>query len=375
MAHLASGLRAGDTGVSGPTGLALAALDTLTVAVLVAAPDGAVQYANPAARKLGLRGPGAPLPSAIGALAASARVEPGTVVQQFTLAPPVAPTQGSIVTRDGPTVRVRARALDTDGHVALVFEDLTESLRVDAVRRDFVANVSHELKTPVGAIQLLAEALHDASDDPTAVRHFATRLTKEAARLGGLVQELIDLSRLQSGELRGDANPTAMEQVVREAVDRNRHAADTKNIRVQVVIDAQQPAGSERYRVFGVEANLTTAVSNLVENAIAYSPERTLVVVGLHRRGDVVEVTVADEGIGIAAADQDRVFERFYRADPARARATGGSGLGLAIVKHIAANHGGEAVLWSAEGKGSTFTLRLPAYLPEEDPENGEDAR
>jgi two-component system sensor histidine kinase SenX3 len=245
----------------------------------------------------------------------------------------------------------------------LVLEDLTEALRVEAVRRDFVANVSHELKTPVGAMQLLAEALHEASDDPEAVRHFAQRMTKEATRLGLLVQELIDLSRLQGAEPLKDPKPAAMEQAVHEAVDRNRLPAEAKAIRVVVVRESGE-GPDEPLVVFGDEAQLATAVANLLENAIAYSPDHTRVIIGMRRRDDIVEVSVADEGIGIAEADQERVFERFYRADPARSRDTGGTGLGLAIVKHIATNHDGEVVLWSAGGKGSTFTLRLPAHQP-----------
>jgi two-component system sensor histidine kinase SenX3 len=247
--------------------------------------------------------------------------------------------------------------------VALVIEDLTEATRVEAVRRDFVANVSHELKTPVGALQLLAEAIGDGADDPKAVRNFATRISREATRLGRLVQELIDLSRLQGAEPSEAPVVTPMEKAVGEALDRTRLAASAKHITVAVVTEPGPPL-----LVLGAERQLATAVANLLENAVHYSPERTRVIVGLRRRDDVVEVSVADEGIGIAEQDLERVFERFYRADPARSRATGGTGLGLAIVKHIATNHGGEATVWSAPGKGSTFTLRLPAHGPLPDP-------
>jgi two-component system sensor histidine kinase SenX3 len=350
-----------ESAVPAPADLALDALESIAAAVLVTAPDGTVVFANPAARKLGLRGRGSRLPPALTNVATSARAEGRAFIQQITLPPPSDLTlRLRRLERAGPSVRVRAHALGPAGYVVLVLEDLTESLRVEAVRKDFVANVSHELKTPVGAMQLLAEALYEASDDPEAVRHFAQRMTKEATRLGTLVQELIDLSRLQGAEPPKDPKPAAMEQAVNEAVDRNRLPAEAKAIRVVVVReDSDRP--DDPLLVYGDEAQLATAVANLLENAIAYSPDHTRVIIGMRRRDDIVEVSVADEGIGIAEADQERVFERFYRADPARARATGGTGLGLAIVKHIAANHNGEVVLWSAGGKGSTFTLRLPA--------------
>jgi two-component system sensor histidine kinase SenX3 len=353
--------------VPAPADLALDALESIAAAVLVAAPDGTVLFANPAARKLGLRGRGSRLPPALTSVAASARAEGRAFIQQITLpAPSDLTLRLRRVERTGPSVRVRAHAIGPAAYVVLVLEDLTEALRVEAVRRDFVANVSHELKTPVGAMQLLAEALHEASDDPEAVRHFAQRMTKEATRLGLLVQELIDLSRLQGAEPLKDPKPAAMEQAVHEAVDRNRLPAEAKAIRVVVVRESGE-GPDEPLVVFGDEAQLATAVANLLENAIAYSPDHTRVIIGMRRRDDIVEVSVADEGIGIAEADQERVFERFYRADPARSRATGGTGLGLAIVKHIASNHDGEVVLWSAGGKGSTFTLRLPAHQPDSD--------
>ncbi len=343
--------------VPAPADLALDALETLAAAVLVAGQDGTVLFANPAARRLGLRGRGTTLPPALSALAASARSDGQPLEQQISLpAVDELPVRLRRSTRPGIPVRVRAHALGPDGYVVLVVEDLSEAFRVEAVRRDFVANVSHELKTPVGALQLLAEAITGASDDPVAVRHFAARMTREAARLGTLVQELIDLSRLQGAEALKKPRPVPLEQIITEAVDRNRLGAAAKGITVAVVREADVDL-----TVRGDETQLAMAVTNLLANAVAYSPDRTRVVIGMRRRDDVVEVSVADEGIGIAERDQQRVFERFYRADPARARATGGTGLGLAIVKHVATNHGGEVLLWSAEGKGSTFTLRLPA--------------
>ncbi|HEX7353914.1 MAG TPA: ATP-binding protein [Mycobacteriales bacterium] len=344
-----------DGGVPSGAELALSILDTLTAAVVVADVDGSVLVTNAAARAFGLTR-GSPLSSPLAALAASVRADGVAREKILTLPAAGQPVRIRRQQRKGPPVRARATLVGPEGWVALVLEDLTETLRVEAVRRDFVANVSHELKTPVGALQLLAEAIVAGADDPEAVRRFAGRISREATRLGRLVQELIDLSRLQGGEPAEPFVRTSLENVVAEALDRTRLAAEAKHITVAVVIEPGPP-----FEVLGDEAQLTTAVANLLENAVHYSPERTRVVVGLCRRDDVVEVSVADEGIGIAEAEQGRVFERFYRSDPARSRATGGTGLGLAIVKHIVTNHGGETTVWSAPGKGSTFTVRLPA--------------
>lgn len=232
--------------------------------------------------------------------------------------------------------------------------DQSELRRVEAVRRDFVANVSHELKTPVGALSLLAETTEDAADDPEAVRRFAGRMQHEATRLTTLVQELITLSRLQGGDPVPEPKPIALDDVVSEAVDRCRLSADAKEI---ILVTS----GTQGVHVVGDEELLVTALRNLVDNAIAYSPERTRVVVSVRRDGDNAELSVADQGMGIAEKDRERIFERFYRVDPARSRATGGTGLGLAIVKHVATNHGGEVKVWSKDKLGSTFTVILPA--------------
>ncbi|MCW2714124.1 MAG: phoR [Frankiales bacterium] len=256
--------------------------------------------------------------------------------------------------RSPEAVRVRLVPVGAERHVALLVEDVTEPRRVEAVRKDFVANVSHELKTPVGAMVLLAEALQDASHDPEAVRRFAGRVQHEAGRLGRLVQELIDLSRLQGADPLPEATSVAVDRVVAEAVDRARTAASAVGIEIV-------RGGQRDLTVEGSESQLVTAVGNLIENAVHYSPDGTRVAVAVKRNGDAVEITVSDQGIGIAEKDLERVFERFYRADPARSRATGGTGLGLAIVKHVATNHGGAVDVWSVEGSGSTFTLRLPA--------------
>jgi two-component system sensor histidine kinase SenX3 len=249
-------------------------------------------------------------------------------------------------------VHARVAPLGTE-HILVLVDDRTEARRVEEVRRDFTANVSHELKTPIGALQLLAEAVHDAAEDPDAVRHFALQMERESVRLSTLVQEIIDLSRLQVADALHPPEPVEMDGVVVEAVDRCRFAAQAKQIEVAV-------GGDTGSVVYGDHNLLVTAVRNLVDNAIAYSPDCTRIGVSVRRAAGLVEVAVSDQGIGIASADQQRIFERFYRVDQARSRATGGTGLGLSIVKHVAANHGGEVTVWSVEGQGSTFTLRLP---------------
>jgi two-component system, OmpR family, sensor histidine kinase SenX3 len=259
------------------------------------------------------------------------------------------------------TVGARAEPLET-GEVALVVDDLTEAKRVESVRRDFVANVGHEIKTPVGALTLLAEAALDARDDPDAVRRFLERMQHEANRLSRLVQELLDLSRLQGGDPLPGAAAVRVDAVVEEAVDRTRLVAEAKQIDIV-------RGGDGGLVVTGSERQLVTAVANLLDNAVAYSPAATKVAVGVHQRDDAVEIAVKDEGIGIAAGEQDRIFERFYRIDQARSRETGGTGLGLAIVKHVVTNHGGVVTVWSEPGAGSTFTIRLPvvrsAHVPD----------
>ncbi|WP_460447387.1 sensor histidine kinase [Angustibacter aerolatus] len=249
---------------------------------------------------------------------------------------------------------VHARVAPLMGSNLLVLvEDRTEARRLEEVRRDFVANVSHELKTPVGGISLLAEAVLGASDDPEAVRRFAGRLQVESARLTGLVQEIVDLSRLQVADTLHQPERVGIDAVVSDAIDRCRLVASAKDIDIVC-------SGDPRAEVFGDGDLLMTAVRNLVDNAVAYSPGSTKVAVAVHRHHGLVEITVKDQGVGIPDDEQVRIFERFYRVDPARSRATGGTGLGLAIVKHVCANHGGEVTVWSRPGEGATFTMRLP---------------
>ena len=254
--------------------------------------------------------------------------------------------QGTIV------VQVRAAMLGEE-YILLLADDRTEITRTEEIRNDFVANVSHELKTPVGAISLLAEALEASPDDVEAVRRFAKRMHKESTRLAALVQDIIELSRLQGANVAQQAHPVDINKVVAEAVDRSQLPAESKNIEIVV-------GGRTDAMVYGDQDLLVTALRNLIDNAIRYSPENTRVGVGVRARDGLVAVSVTDQGEGLTAEDQERVFERFYRVDSARSRHTGGTGLGLSIVKHVMANHGGEVTLWSQPGQGSTFTIRLP---------------
>ena len=263
-------------------------------------------------------------------------------------------------------LQVRAACIG-QGRVLILIEDRTAARRVEAMRRDFVANVSHELKTPVGAIQLLAETVEAGADDPDFVRDYSGRMRKEARRLGVLVQEIIELTRLQEGDALAEPEVVDIDDVVAEAVDRVRVEADGRQITLVA-------GGTKGLRVRGDAALITTAVRNLLDNAIRYSEPRTRVSVGVSLDAedpDIVRIAVVDQGIGIPKEEQERVFERFYRVDKARSRATGGTGLGLSIVKHVAADHGGTVELWSAPGRGSTFTLVLPR-LGEGEPVEGE---
>jgi two-component system sensor histidine kinase SenX3 len=367
-------------------GLGRRSLDALRVGVLVLDADDHPVLANPAAREMGLLraapvAGGDPVAhTVVRTLAGQAR-RTGTR-REVELELP----RGN--GREPLGVHIRAVALG-DGNVTVEAADVTEAHRVARVRRDFVANVSHELKTPVGALQLLAEALLDALDedldapDPAAARRFAERIQHESTRMGRLVSELLELSRLQGAEPLPEPSPVPVDRIVAEVIDRTRTPASVKGIEVGFV-------GMRGLTVYGSESQLMTAVANLAENAVAYSPDvaedRPAATAGgvggagqhstaggqpgrvtITARGDrdYVEIAVIDQGIGIEPKDLDRIFERFYRADKARSRSTGGTGLGLAIVKHIATNHGGQVDVVSTVGVGSTFTLRLPARPPD----------
>jgi two-component system sensor histidine kinase SenX3 len=242
-------------------------------------------------------------------------------------------------------------------YVLLIAEDRTEGYRLEEVRRDFVANISHELKTPIGAVSLLAEALESASDEPEQVRRFARRLTKEAERLARITQEIIQLSRLQAADALTKPALVDIDSVIAVAIDQNRVAADAHGIQLAI-------GKASGLSVYGDEALLVAALHNLVANAIQYSPDSSRIGIGVTDVDGIIEIAVTDQGVGIPEDERDRVFERFYRSDPSRSRNTGGSGLGLAIVKHVAQNHGGDVRVWSQTGNGSTFTIRLPEASP-----------
>jgi two-component system sensor histidine kinase SenX3 len=334
-------------------------LDLMDPAVVVLGSDDAVLLANPSARALGiLRGTRLLVP---GLVDVARGVQSGGSRRADVALP------GDLVGGGPRTVGVHGLRLGNGpltapGPVALVLTDVTEARRVEAVRRDFVANLGHELKTPVGALALLAEAVQGASDDPETVQRFGARMQHEADRLARLVRELIDLSRLQGAEPLPELVPVAIATVVGEAVDRTRAAAAAKDIQLAV---GAQPGLVVR----GVESQLATALTNLLANAVAYSPDGTTIAIGARARSGFAEIAVTDSGIGIPRSDRGRVFERFYRVDQSRASATGGTGLGLAIVKHVASNHGGSVSVWSEEGLGSTFTLRIPLAAGAEAPD------
>jgi two-component system sensor histidine kinase SenX3 len=251
-------------------------------------------------------------------------------------------------------VSVAAKAkLVAGDYVVLVLEDRTSDIRLDKTRRDFIENISHELKTPIGAIALLSEAIQEAGDDREAVAKFASSLNKESSRLTFLVQDIIKLSRLQSEEVLASAEIVDLHDVMAEAIDRNEQLAASRKIQLN---SEQAP----KLEVFGNKEMLITAVKNLIENAISYSEPGTSVGIGCSAKESIAEITVTDSGAGISPENQQRIFERFYRADPSRSRETGGTGLGLSIVKHVAKIHRGEIKLFSQVGVGSTFTLRVP---------------
>jgi two-component system sensor histidine kinase SenX3 len=250
---------------------------------------------------------------------------------------------------------VRVAPIGVDGLIAVLIFDDSEFRRLDAVRRDFVANISHELKTPIGALSILSEAVYEASDDPEAITRFASRMQTETKRLSDLVQEIINLSRIQDEDPLKNATSILLSELILQAIDESRLTAESREIKIEFI-------KNNEVKVLGDESLLEMAISNLIENAINYSANKTNVVISLSRIDDLAEIKIKDQGIGISEENIDRIFERFYRVDPARSRATGGTGLGLSIVKHIITNHGGDITVWSEEGEGSTFTMRLPEF-------------
>lgn len=254
------------------------------------------------------------------------------------------------------TLHVTVAPLSNTDAMVVYINDESEQQRIDAVRRDFVANVSHELKTPIGALMLLSEAVMGAKESPDEVAKFAAKMQSESRRLSELVKEIIDLSRLQSHDPLSDAYEVEIDEAVQVAIAQSQASAEARQIEVSYTNNGTGV-------VIGDRDQLIMAIHNLVENAINYSPERTKVSVSTELVDRLVEVRVADQGIGIPESEQERIFERFYRVDPARSRETGGTGLGLSIVKHVAQNHGGEVKVWSKPGVGSTFALRLPLFI------------
>jgi two-component system sensor histidine kinase SenX3 len=259
---------------------------------------------------------------------------------------------------------VTVAPLNVSGMILVLISDESEYQKVDAIRRDFVANISHELKTPIGALLLLSEAVLGAKNDPEAVVKFASKMQKESRRLTDLVQEIINLSRLQGSDPLLSAYAVDVEDIIREAANQCQINAEGRNIEIVL-------GEISNSTVLGDRDQLIMAFQNLIENAINYSPERTKVSVNASVIEGVVEISVADQGIGISESELERIFERFYRIDPARSRETGGTGLGLSIVKHVAVNHGGDVKVWSKMNVGSTFALRLP-IAPHESFEEGE---
>ena len=252
------------------------------------------------------------------------------------------------------------------GEVLLWAQNNSVVSRVETMRRDFVANISHELKTPVGALSLLAEAIEESGKDTESIQKFAKRIGPETKRLTNVIRDIIDLSQVQSDDPLASANPVEVDRVINDAVDAVQLLADLNNVEIAQVSEPD-------VKIVGDEYQLVMAIRNLLTNAITFSPANSRITVGAKLKDGVVEITVSDQGIGISLENQSRIFERFYRVDPARSRSTGGTGLGLAIVKHVCENHGGEVSVWSVPGQGSTFTMKFPQMEEESIIENSKE--
>jgi two-component system sensor histidine kinase SenX3 len=252
------------------------------------------------------------------------------------------------------------------GEVLLWAQNNSVVSRVETMRRDFVANISHELKTPVGALSLLAEAIEESGKDSESIQKFAKRIGPETKRLTNVIRDIIDLSQVQSDDPLATANPVEVDRVINDAVDAVQLLADLNNVEIAQVNEPD-------VKIVGDEYQLVMAIRNLLTNAITFSPASSRITVGAKLKDGVVEITVSDQGIGISLENQSRIFERFYRVDPARSRSTGGTGLGLAIVKHVCENHGGEVSVWSVPGQGSTFTMKFPQMEQESVIENSKE--
>jgi two-component system sensor histidine kinase SenX3 len=324
-------------------------IDALESAGIVLDPSNNVVKASPGALAFGLVAGQSLVHAQLAELVDDVRRNGGSITEELEL--PRGPFGEATIYLFVRVARLGSR------YILVLAEDRTESYRLDDVRRDFVANISHELKTPIGAVGLLAEALQAASDEPEQVRRFAKRLTKEYERLARITQEIIELSRLQAADALAKPELVEIDRVIALAIDQNRVEAESNKVTLV-------SGGDAAAEVYGDEALLAVAVHNLVANAIQYSPKGSRVGIGVNNTDGVVEIAVTDQGIGIAEEDLDRVFERFYRIDQARSRRTGGSGLGLSIVKHVVQNHGGDIRVWSQLANGSTFTIRLPEANP-----------
>jgi two-component system sensor histidine kinase SenX3 len=252
------------------------------------------------------------------------------------------------------------------GEVLLWAQNNSVVSRVETMRRDFVANISHELKTPVGALSLLAEAIEESGKDSESIQKFAKRIGPETKRLTNVIRDIIDLSQVQSDDPLATANPVEVDRVINDAVDAVQLLADLNSVEI---VQVNEPD----VKIVGDEYQLVMAIRNLLTNAITFSPVNSRITVGAKLKDGVVEITVSDQGIGISLENQSRIFERFYRVDPARSRTTGGTGLGLAIVKHVCENHGGEVSVWSVPGQGSTFTMKFPQMEEESIIENSKE--
>jgi len=267
--------------------------------------------------------------------------------------------EGSIEVARGPIgegkrdLQITAALIDNEGSVLVIIDDEGEKQRIDAIRRDFITNISHELKTPIQALSLNSDALLEIKDEPDKVVLFANKIKTQTIRLNDLVKEIINLSKIQDSDPLDMAHNVEISNVIAEAVDQCEVLAEARKISINL-------DGVQNAIVVGNREQLVMAVHNLVENAINYSSEGTNVVISSKLDDGLIEILVKDQGLGIAEENLDRIFERFYRVDPARSRATGGTGLGLSIVKHVITNHGGEVKVWSSMGVGSTFAIRLP---------------
>ncbi|MBF4571295.1 two-component sensor histidine kinase [Herbiconiux sp. VKM Ac-1786] len=320
-------------------------IDAIESAGLVLDPSNNVVKASSAAYTYGLVSNQVLVHPEIDQLVARVRRTGEPVKQEITLAR--GPFGEALIHLDVRVARLGSR------YVVVLADDRTDSYRLEETRRDFIANISHELKTPIGAISLLAEALEPASDDPEQVRRFARRMGTEATRLSQITREIIELSRLQATDVLSTAKRLELDGIISNAVDQNHVAADARGMTLAV-------GGKKHVVIDGDETLLTLAVNNLIANAIQYSPDGSRIGIGVRLEEGVVELSITDQGIGIPEDDLPRVFERFFRVDQARSRNTGGTGLGLSIVKHVVQNHGGDIRAWSQIGQGSTFTIRLP---------------